>query len=270
MITYVPFLIVDFFFFIYFCYLLLFCLCLGSDVQSHFCKNEKTQQKRNQLETDQGETNEVVFLHMHVYIGIYANRFIHVPDSCLLHTCCDSILPSSSRRHKQKTLTWWKYKPCAKTTWVPADLIPTEVKQKLVKGVAKSGKLQHVMMSKRVVVGPSRAHEQLRTTNHITSLFSTSNDGQPLDHGNSPHTLTMSAVRIHTSGAGSIRTLSVIRLSIRYPATISLSIHQSNRSESIRNPTAIRLLMSHPNRSQLTLVSVITPSQMVLILRSPQ
>lgn len=153
-----------------------------------FARMKKLSKKGTSWKPIRDKQTRLTGVYMYVYIEIHARRLIHVPGSCLVHSCCDSILPSSSRRHKQKTLTWWKYKPCAKATWVPADLIPTGVKQKLIEGLAPPRKLQHVMMSKRVVVGPSRAHEQLRTKNHITSLFSTGNDGQPRPWQLTPYT----------------------------------------------------------------------------------
>ena len=93
------------------------------------------------------------------------------------------ILPSTSKRHKQKTRVWHKYTPCEKTTWVPALSMPDAVKKKMKEGVVEPRKLRYVLMSKRVVVGPPRAHEQLKvkTTNRIVNLFFRSLDGPSED-----------------------------------------------------------------------------------------
>ena len=93
----------------------------------------------------------------------------------------DSIEPNSSSRHKRKTLTWYKYIPCQKATWVPADSIPKAVMKKIVQGQVQLGKLRHVILRKRAIVGPRRAHEQLAPTNSIKSIFASSSSSAPND-----------------------------------------------------------------------------------------
>lgn len=123
------------------------------------CKNSETGTSWRPIRDEQKR---------HLFI-VHIQAFTH---SHSLFNSCDSVVPSTSKRHKQKTLIWHKYTPCDKATWVPAKSIPDSVKKKISEGVVRPRQLRHVIMTKRIVVGPARAHEQLQKTNSIARLFS--------------------------------------------------------------------------------------------------
>ena len=85
------------------------------------------------------------------------------------------VLPSTSSRHKSKTITWFDYEPCMKTTLVPGKKIPPAVKALIVNGRASAEELKFIKVRDRRIEGPCRAHEQLMTKT-IVDMFGDQNN----------------------------------------------------------------------------------------------